>query len=79
MTVTREERELGRRQPLSVPGTYLSLTTYRRDGTPVPARGLVRRGGRAPVRHNRDRLVQGEAAAAESAAMVAPCTARGIP
>ena len=35
MTVTRETRELTRRQPLSVPGKYLSLTTYRRDGTPV--------------------------------------------
>jgi hypothetical protein len=35
MTVTREVRELGPRQPLSVPGKYLSLTTYRWDGTPV--------------------------------------------
>jgi hypothetical protein len=35
MTVTQEHEQLGRRQPLSIPGKYLSLTTYRRDGTPV--------------------------------------------
>ena len=35
MTVAQEEKEVGQRQPLSVPGKYLSLTTYRRDGTPV--------------------------------------------
>jgi hypothetical protein len=46
---TREERQLGRRQPLSVPSKYLSLTTYRRDVTPRLNTGLVRRRGRASV------------------------------
>jgi PPOX class probable F420-dependent enzyme len=79
MTVTREERELGRRQPLSVPGKYLSLTTYRRDGTPVSTPvWFVEEDGRlfvttAAGSYKAKRLRR------NPAAMVAPCTARGLP
>src|SRR5688572_9773982 len=79
MTVTREERKLGRRQPLSVPGKYLSLTTYRRDGTPVSTPvWFVEEDGRlfvttAANSYRAKRLRR------NPAAMVAPCTARGVP
>jgi PPOX class probable F420-dependent enzyme len=79
MTLTQETRELGRRQPLSVPGKYLSLTTYRRDGTPVSTPvWFVEEHGRlfvitAAHSYKAKRLRR------NPAAMVAPCTARGVP
>jgi PPOX class probable F420-dependent enzyme len=77
MAVTREETEL--RQPLSVSGKYLSLTTYRRDGTPVSTPvWFVEEDGRlfvitAASSYKAKRLRR------NPAAMVAPCTARGVP
>jgi uncharacterized protein len=79
MTVMQEERELGRRQPLSIPGKYLSLTTYRRDGTPVSTPvWFVEKNGRlfvttAANSYKAKRLRR------NPAAMVASCTARGVP
>ena len=79
MTVTREGTELSRRQPLSVRGKYLSLTTYRWDGTPVSTPvWFVEEDGRlfvvtAAHSYKAKRLRR------NSAAMVAPCTARGVP
>jgi hypothetical protein len=79
MTVTREERELGRRQPLSVPGKYLSLTTYRRDGTPVSTPvWFVEEDGRLFVTTAADSY-KAKRLRRNPAAMVAPCTARGVP
>jgi uncharacterized protein len=79
MTLTQEKSELGRPQPLSVPGKYLSLTTYRRDGTPVSTPvWFVEEDGRlfvitAAHSYKAKRLRR------NPAAMVAPCTARGVP
>ena len=79
MTVMREKRELDRPQPLSVPGKYLSLTTYRRDGTPVSTPvWFVEADGRifvitAANSYKAKRLRR------NPAALVAPCTARGVP
>jgi uncharacterized protein len=78
MTVMPEKREFGRPQPLSVPGKYLSLTTYRRDGTPVSTPvWFVEEDGRlfvitAAHSYKAKRLRR------NPAAMVAPCTARGV-
>ena len=79
MTVARVGTELGGPQPLSVPGKYLSLTTYRRDGTPVSTPvWFVEEDGRlfvitAAHSYKAKRLRR------NPAAMVAPCTARGVP
>jgi PPOX class probable F420-dependent enzyme len=35
MTVTQHEMRPARRAAVGIAGKYLSLTTYRRDGTPV--------------------------------------------
>jgi PPOX class probable F420-dependent enzyme len=79
MTVTREERKLGRRHPLSVPGKYLSLTTYRRDGTPVSTPvWFVEEDGRLFVTTAADSY-KARRLRRNPAAMVAPCTARGVP
>jgi PPOX class probable F420-dependent enzyme len=79
MTVTREERELGRRQPLSVPGKYLSLTTYRRDSSPVSTPvWFVEEDGRLFVTTAADSY-KAKRLRRNPAAMVAPCTARGVP
>jgi uncharacterized protein len=79
MTVTREERELGRRQPLSVPGKYLSLTTYRRDGSPVSTPvWFVEEDGRLFVTTAADSY-KAKRLRRNPAAMVAACTARGVP
>jgi PPOX class probable F420-dependent enzyme len=71
--------EPGPRQPLSVPGKYLSLTTYRRDGTPVStAVWFAEEDGRlvviTPAESYKARRLRRNAAA-----MVAPSTARGTP
>ena len=79
MTVMHEKGELDRPQRLSVPGKYLSLTTYRRDGTPVSTPvWFVEEDGRlfvitAANSYKAKRLRR------NPAAMVAPCTARGVP
>jgi uncharacterized protein len=79
MSVTRDERELGRRQPLGVPGKYLSLTTYRRDGTPVSTPvWFVEEEGRLFVTTAADSY-KAKRLRRNPAAMVAPCTARGLP
>ena len=79
MTVTREKREVGRRHPLSAPGKYLSLTTYRRDGTPVSTPvWFVEEDGRLFVTTAADSY-KAKRLRRNPAAMVAPCTARGIP
>jgi PPOX class probable F420-dependent enzyme len=79
MTVTRDERELGRRQPLSVPGKYLSLTTYRRDGTPVSTPvWFVEEDGRLFATTAADSY-KAKRLRRNPSAMVAPCTARGVP
>jgi general stress protein 26 len=79
VTVTREERKLGRRQPLSVSGKYLSLTTYRRDGTPVSTPvWFVEEDGRLFVTTTADSY-KAKRLRRNPAAMVAPCTARGLP
>jgi uncharacterized protein len=79
MTVAREEKELGRRQPLSVPGKYLSLTTYRRNGTPVSTPvWFVEEDGRLFVTTAADSY-KAKRLRRNPAAMVAPCTARGAP
>jgi uncharacterized protein len=79
MTMTQEETELRRGQPLRIPGKYLSLTTYRRDGSAVSTPvWFVEEDGRLFVitgaaSYKAKRLRR------NPAAMVAPCTARGIP
>lgn len=79
MTVMREERELGRREPLRIPGKYLSLTTYRRDGTPVSTPvWFVEEDGRLFVTTGADSY-KAKRLRRNPAAMVAPCTARGGP
>ena len=79
MTLTREEAELGRRRPLGVPGKYLSLTTYRRDGTPVSTPvWFVEEDGRLFVMTAADSY-KAKRLRRNPAAMVAPCTARGVP
>lgn len=79
VTVTREQVQLGWRQPLSVPGKYLSLTTYRRDGTPVSTPvWFVEEDGRLFVTTAADSY-KAKRLRRNPAAMVAPCTARGVP
>jgi PPOX class probable F420-dependent enzyme len=78
MTVTRHETQTDR-PAVGIPGKYLSLTTYRRDGTPVSTPvWFVEEAGRLYVTtasdsHKARRLRR------NPAAMVAPCTARGAP
>jgi PPOX class probable F420-dependent enzyme len=75
---TREEGASGP-QPLSVPGKYMSLTTYRRDGTPVStAVWFAEEDGRlfviTPAESHKARRLR-----RNPAATVAPSTARGRP
>ena len=63
--------------PLHVPGKYLSLTTYRRDGTPVATPvWFAEDGGRlyvvTPARSHKARRLR-----RNPSATVAPCNARG--
>jgi PPOX class probable F420-dependent enzyme len=79
MTMTHEETGLRQRQPLSVPGKYLSLTTYRRDGTPISTPvWFVEDGGRLFVVTAEDSY-KAKRLQRNPAALVAPCTARGVP
>ena len=64
--------------PLHVPGKYLSLTTYRRDGTSVATPvWFAEDGGRlyvvTPARSHKARRLR-----RNPSATVAPCNARGI-
>ena len=79
MTLLQEKRELGLPQPLNIPGKYLSLTTYRRDGTPVSTPvWFVQEDGRLFV-ITAARSYKAKRLRRNPAAMVAPCTARGVP
>ena len=79
MTVTRQQDQLGRRKPLSVPGKYMSLTTYRRDGTPVSTPvWFVEEDGRLFVTTAADSY-KAKRLRRNPAAMVVSCTARGVP
>jgi PPOX class probable F420-dependent enzyme len=77
MTVQYETRPI-RRRAVEITGKYLSLTTYRRDGSPVSTPvWFVEEGGRlfettAADSYKAKRLRR------NPAAMVAPCTARGV-
>ena len=79
MTPAPERGDAAPRQPLHIPGKYMSLTTYRRDGTPVPtAVWFAEDDGRLYV------LTPAESYKAKRlrrnpAATVAPSTARGRP
>ena len=79
MTLAPEQGRSEDRQPLHVLGKYMSLTTYRRDGTPIPtAVWFAEDEGRLYV------LTPAESYKAKRlrrnpAATVAPSTARGRP
>jgi PPOX class probable F420-dependent enzyme len=76
MTVTQHELE---RPALNVPGKYLSLTTYRRDGSPVSTPvWFVEESGRLFVTTAGDSC-KAKRLRRNPAAMVSPCTARGVP
>lgn len=79
MTVAQREAQRTRRGPLNVPGKYLSLTTYRRDGSPVSTPvWFVEDGGRLFVTTAADSY-KAKRLRQNPAAMVSPCTARGVP
>jgi PPOX class probable F420-dependent enzyme len=79
MTVAQREAQRTRRGPLNVPGKYLSLTTYRRDGSPVSTPvWFVEEGGRLFVTTAADSY-KAKRLRRNPAAMVSPCTARGVP
>lgn len=79
MTPTRQEGTSGPRAPLRVPGKYMSLTTYRRDGTAVStAVWFVEDDGRLYVITPADSY-KARRLRRNPAAMVAPSTARGAP
>jgi PPOX class probable F420-dependent enzyme len=67
------------RRSAHIPGKYLSLTTYRRDGSPVsnPV-WFVEDGGRLYVVTGAESY-KAKRLRRNPAAMVAPCNARGIP
>jgi PPOX class probable F420-dependent enzyme len=78
MTATRE-RTRPERPALGIPGKYLSLTTYRRDGSPVsnPV-WFAEEDGRLFVTTGSDSY-KAKRLRRNPACMVAPCTARGVP
>lgn len=79
MTVTRHETQPGRLPAVGIPGKYVSLTTYRRDGSPVSTPvWFVEEGGRLFVTTAADSY-KAKRLRRNPAAMVAPCTARGVP
>ena len=76
MTLTGEEGAFERRERLSVPGKYMSLTTYRRDGTAVStAVWFAEEDGRLFVVTPADSY-KARRLRRNPAAMVAPSTAR---
>lgn len=77
MTETQQETQPSRRGALNIPGKYLSLTTYRRDGTPVSTPvWFVEENGRLFVTTAADSY-KAKRLRRNPAAMVAPCAARG--
>ena len=79
MTVTQHETQRVRPRALNVPGKYLSLTTYRQDGSPVSTPvWFVEEDGRLFVTTAADSY-KAKRLRRNPAAMVAPCTARGVP
>jgi PPOX class probable F420-dependent enzyme len=79
MTATPDDGEPTTRQPLHVPGKYMSLTTYRRDGTPVAtAVWFVEEDGRLFVTTPADSY-KAKRLRRNPAATVAPSDARGKP
>ena len=77
MTVTQHETRPSSRPAAEIPGKYLSLTTYRRDGTPVSTPvWFVEEGGRLFVVTAADSY-KAKRLRRNPEAMVAPCTARG--
>ena len=78
MSVTDHAAHRGAARSLTVPGKYLSLTTYRRDGSPVSTPvWFVEDEGRLFVTTAADSY-KARRLRKNSAAMVAPCTARGV-
>jgi PPOX class probable F420-dependent enzyme len=76
MTVTPQEV---RRPSLGISGKYLSLTTYRRDGSPVSTPlWFVEDGGRLFAITGADSF-KARRLRRNPACMVAPCSARGVP
>jgi PPOX class probable F420-dependent enzyme len=66
-------------RPLAIPGKYLSLTTYRRDGTPASTPvWFVEEGGRLFVTTGAQSY-KARRLRRNPACMVAPCTAGGKP
>ena len=78
MTVTRPEtRPVRASAAIDIPGKYLSLTTYRRDGSPVSTPvWFVEEGGRLFVTTGADSY-KAKRLRRNPVAMVAPCSARG--
>jgi len=78
MTVTRPETQPRRESAApNIPGKYLSLTTYRRDGSPVSTPvWFVEDGGRLFVTTGADSY-KAKRLRRNPVAMVAPCSARG--
>ena len=79
MSTTRQEQRSGALPALRLPGKYLSLTTYRKDGTPVSTPvWFVEEDGRLFVVTGADSY-KARRLRRNPACMVAPCTARGKP
>ena len=78
MTVTRPEtRPVRPNAGIHIPGKYLSLTTYRRDGSPVSTPvWFVEEGGRLFVTTGADSY-KAKRLRRNPVALVAPCSARG--
>ena len=78
MTVTRPEtRPVRPNAGIPIPGKYLSLTTYRRDGSPVSTPvWFVEEGGRLFVTTGADSY-KAKRLRRNPVALVAPCSARG--
>jgi PPOX class probable F420-dependent enzyme len=79
MTVTPHETRTQAPRELDVPGKYLSLTTYRRDGTPVSTPvWFVEDAGRLYATTAADSW-KAKRLRRNPACLVAPCNARGVP
>ena len=78
MTVTPTDTQPRPVSETNIPGKYLSLTTYRRDGTPVSTPvWFVEEGGRLFVTTGAESY-KAKRLRRNPVAMVAPCTARGV-
>jgi len=78
MTVTQPETQPRPTTGTKIPGKYLSLTTYRRDGTPVSTPvWFVEEDGRLFVTTGAESY-KAKRLRRNPVGMVAPCTARGV-